>query len=237
MSTIVNQIFKPLLDFIYPPYCAICKEPLNGARVVCNECFDEILPTPIPFCQKCGKPLSNNEDTICKRCKETPLSLNYIRGIGIFDEPLRTIIHLFKYKRKLSLGKRLSNLLVSTFNSAVVLHNADVITPVPLHRVKFRERGYNQSEILARGLSKGTGIEYENLVKRIRYTRSQALMNEYDDRIKNVEGAFKVIKNVKGKNILLVDDVTTTGATLNAIAKEILKEGAKSISAIVLAVA
>jgi len=237
MHNVINRIFEPILNFIYPPYCAICEEPLNKARVVCDECFDEILPVPIPFCQKCGKPLSNDEDITCKRCKENPLFLSYIRGIGIFNEPLRTIIHLFKYQRRISLGERLSNLLTSTFNSSIVLHNTDIIAPVPLHRVRLRERGYNQSEILARGLSKGTGIKYGSIIKRIRYTRSQALMKDPNERMKNVDGAFKVVENIAGKNVLIVDDVTTTGATLNAIAKESLKEGAKSISAIVLAVA
>ena len=237
MQNIKNQIIKPLLDFIFPPYCVICKEPLNGARVVCDECFDDIIPIPIPFCNRCGTPLKPNEDITCRRCNENPLALRYIRGVGIFAEPLRTIIHLFKYDRKLSLGKRLSNLLVGVFNSSTVLQNADIITPVPLHSVRYRERGYNQSEIIARGLSDGVGIRYENLVKRIRYTRSQTLMNEQNDRIKNVEGAFKVIGDVKGKNVLIVDDVTTTGATLNAVAKEMLEAEAQSVSAIVLAIA
>ncbi len=108
---------------------------------------------------------------------------------------------------------------------------------MPLHPVRFRERGYNQSEILARGLSEGTKTEYKNLVKRVRYTRPQALIKDPNERIKNVEGAFKVIEDVKGKNVLLVDDVTTTGATLNVIAKEMLKANAQSVSAIVLAIA
>jgi len=237
MHKAIKQISESLLDFIYPPYCLICKESLNGERVVCNECFDDVIFVPIPFCIKCGRPLKPDEDTICKRCKKNPLALKYIRGAGIFAEPLRDIIHLFKYNRKLSLGERLSNLLIGTFNASIVLHNTDIITPVPLHRVRYRERGYNQSEILARELSKGVGIEYKDLVRRIRYTKSQALMKENKDRIKNVAGAFKVIGDVKGKNVLIVDDVTTTGATLNVIAEEMLKSGAQSVSAIVLALA
>jgi len=233
----LDHIFEPILNFIYPPYCIICNEPLHKTRVVCDECFDEIIPVPIPFCLKCGKPLLDNEDRICKRCEKNPLLLSNIRGAGIFGEPLRTIIHLFKYRRKLSLGYRLSNLLISTFNSSITLHEADMIIPVPLHSVRFRERGYNQSEILARGLSQGTGIDFKNIIKRIRYTKSQALMKDDKERKRNVEGAFKVIGDVKGRNILLVDDVTTTGSTLNAIAKESLKEGAKSVSGIVLAIA
>ncbi len=215
MSTIMN-IFKPLIDFIYPPVCEVCGKRLYREKVVCNDCLSQIAPIIPPLCEKTGRP---SEYVSCKN------SLRYIdkiRAYASFSSPMKEIIYLFKYKGRLSLAKRLSTLLHISFLNYYKNEKIDYIIPVPLHRVKLRERGYNQSLILSRELSKSVGIPIIEPIQRIRNTPSQTGLSPLK-RLKNVESAFRLKEKIEG-TILLIDDVTTTGATFDNCAKA-LKEG------------
>jgi ComF family protein len=167
-------------------------------------------------------------------CKEIQPAFTALRSWAFFSNPLRQAIHRLKYRRDLALGELLSRPLIELFES--LDWQVDIVVPVPLSVARLTERGYNQSALLAKPISDAKGISYKpNALKRIRETRSQVDLS-LEERWKNVDGAFGAIPRiVAGKNILLVDDVTTSGATINACSHALITVGAKSIYALTLA--
>jgi ComF family protein len=150
-----------------------------------------------------------------------------------YGTPLREAIHAFKYDGTPGLAAPLAPLLVDAWRNAAL--NADIIVPVPLHARRRRERGYNQSELLARGLGEACGVPVDtHLLTRERYTDQQALLKGAERR-QNVQGAFAADARANGKLIVLVDDVLTSGATLTECANVLLNVGAASVSAVTLA--
>ena len=214
-----------------------------------NYIFDFFLPR---FCPGCNKKLLSNEEPVCEECLNSILiaddnliqnefkrkfsSTNIISGFYskyIFeaDKTLQNIVHSLKYNKQFRIGTFLGEILAE----GIILKNwmIDLILPVPIHHLKKAERGYNQSDFIVKGMSKGLKISYSaRTVKRIRYTETQTNL-KLQERAKNVENAFKVTnsKKIKNKNILLVDDVITTGATTLECAKVLMNAGAEKIYA------
>ena len=221
------NFFKDILDFILPPHCAICKKPLKRQEnLVCEKCIQGI------------------ELTYPRR----EIGSLRVKSLATGDRILE-LIHLFKYRAKISIGKRLGQMMSAVFENDKVLKQTDVIIPVPLYRTRQRQRGFNQSEILASAILKEPGkiavssvSIYKNALIRTRNTKSQTSFTtenltpkqKIDLRKLNVKNAFRARKPelIKDKNITLVDDVFTTGATLSECAKTLLKAGAESVSAI-----
>jgi ComF family protein len=144
-----------------------------------------------------------------------------------YSDKLKKMIHLFKYERYLSLASIFASSIADSIKEQ---GNFDLIIPVPLHHKKEYERGYNQSEEIAKQLSKITNIEYSTkIIQRKKYTISQTTLNK-NERILNVSNAFTCSDNIRNKTVLIIDDVITTGSTLKACAQCILKNGAKSVS-------
>ena len=222
-----------------------------------TELFDFFLPR---FCPSCRNKLATDENTVCDTClsklklvdpefikseyQRKYESKKIISGFVsqyIFekDKELQHIIHSLKYERKFHIGKYLGENLARVFSPQLQNWGINLIIPIPLHTLKKAERGFNQSDYLAKGISKGTGIPINaRIVKRARYTQSQTTMT-LREREENIEDAFKVRKteNLKGKNVLLVDDVMTTGATINECGKVLLDAGANRIYAATVALA
>lgn len=206
-------------------------------ELVCQECWGLIRPIERGFCQLCGNPDIGRKE-ICSYCRKHPLSLKRIRAFVRFKDPLPLIIHAFKYQGKKSLGKLLGERLALIVKSEPYMQNADLIVPVPLHSVRKRERGYNQSEILAKKVSEETKIKFIDLLVRRKNTKTQTTLSP-EERKKNVEDAFYIkedlINLVKGKKIIVVDDVMTSGATLEACANPLLKHGAEEVYGLIVA--
>lgn len=232
-----------LLDFIYPQSCPLCKKPISqDAKGVCENCWSILAVLPHSFCPYC-KSFFEEEDLVLRhhcvflnRFEERRILA--VRSLGTFDDCYKTLIHRFKYDRKIPLGKRLAQSLGEKIASDKNLSNCDLVIPVPLHRARKRERGFNQSEILAEGMSNVINVAVlKDVLKRKKNTKDQTLLN-VQQRKENVEGAFTVTRpdKVIGKHIILVDDVMTTGATLNECAKMLLEAGAERIFAVTLAV-
>lgn len=217
--------------------------------------FDFFLPR---FCPGCNKKLSTEEKSVCEKCLDSILIADnsriqyefdkkfrserifedfYSKYVFETDKTLQHIIHSLKYQKKFRLGILLGEILsdgVKRLNWKI-----DLIIPVPIHHLKKTERGYNQSDFIAKGLSYSLGIPYlTRLLKRTRYTESQTKLH-IDDRAKNVANAFKVrnSKKMKNKNILLVDDVITTGATTLECGRVLLIGGAFKVYACSVAIA
>jgi len=217
----IIDCMKGLISFIYPAICEICDTKINlqntNNNTVCAECLNKIIPfTPVDY-------LKLKDIKVWSACS--------------YEGVTRECIHLFKYKSKLDLVNPLSSIMLKFANNYLKTDNFDIIIPVPLHSSRFRERGFNQAELIARKLAKGLNLPaHSNIIKRVKLTQAQAGLTK-TQRLANLNNAFKV-KNglpVEDKNVLLIDDVFTTGSTINECAKALLNAGAKSIEALVLA--
>jgi competence protein ComFC len=217
------QLIWEALDWLYPPVCGGCGAP--GARwcMVCAQKTLEILP---PICPICGNPNSNNLE--CERCRITPPLFTSLQSYTIFTGPIREAIHKLKYQHQITLGEALSRLMIVKLEK--LNWSLDLITSVPLGLVRFRERGYNQANLLARPIALFLKVPFTSrILSRIRETRSQVGLNVLE-RNENMADAFQsTSKLVQGKSILVVDDVATSGATLNACSKALLDNGASKV--------
>lgn len=236
LSPIIN-LSRVVLDFVYPPICVICKEvireevPQNSKVLVCSDCWGNLEIKKKPFCPECKVEFESSQPHNCSGY------LNKVYALGVFDENFQELIHQFKYKRKVSVGKRLGHRLAEEIQG----HNVSDFTyliPVPLHKARKRERGFNQSEILAESLGAELNLKVEkNILCRIKNTKDQTKLS-IEERKQNVAGAFQVNDKQKilhDKKIILVDDVITTGATLNECAKVLKQAGVKEILGVTIA--
>ncbi len=168
---------------------------------------------------------------ICLRCREHPPVLQAFRSWAFFDGPVRNALHRIKYRRDIALADALALQMLKMYRT-YLNWNVDVVLPVPLSSQRLRERGYNQAALFALPLALGLDVPYRpKTLQRVRHTRSQVDLS-WGERRKNVAGAFAASSDgVSGKTILLVDDVITTGATLNACASALLAAGARAVYA------
>lgn len=206
------------LSVLFSPECAACAAPLaqptRGA--VCEHCWMSVVPVTPPLCDCCGDALlaAPWPSARCPRCRQHPPAIERTRSLGLYEGALRHIVHALKYGGRRSLagliGRRLRQ------RHADLLALSDIAIPVPLHPSKQRERGFNQAEDLARAI----GLPVAHALRRHRRTARQTDLDA-EERLENVRDAFAVTRHaarVRGRSVVIVDDVTTTGATLNACA-------------------
>ncbi len=231
----LTGVFKGLagavLDFVYPPYCCLCGSRLQeGERVVCEDCWEKVKPLQGPFCPKCGYPIKPDVEG-CLMCQQRGWSFHRVGVLSNFQSPVQQLVHLLKYKGKRSVGTRLGAMLSQVLQDRPQWQGADLIIPVPLHKSRLRERGYNQSLLVAKALSEKLQKPLRpELLMRKRNTRSQTKL-DVAQRVENVSGAFQVNhpEEIWGRRIILVDDVITTGATADACSRSLLDAGAKEV--------
>jgi ComF family protein len=237
LADLLRELYGDLLDFIYPPLCGLCHRHLNREeKNVCQDCWRSLPIITGPFCQRCGLPLAG-ADPVCMACRSRQPLFSFARSYGLFDERFQQIIHLFKYRRRKSLAGPLAELLSVVFRAEGRYHSMDAMVPIPLHPVKYRTRGYNQSELIARELSIIHGLAIlDGALIRMVNTRSQSNLG-WVERKNNVRGAFRVkdAGSVDGRRLILVDDVFTTGATASACAEPLLRAGAAEVSVLTVA--
>jgi ComF family protein len=190
------------------------------------ECSQNTLEIEPPICPICGNPNINEEP--CRRCRLSTPIYTSLRSYTIFNGSIREAIHRLKYRRDIGLGEVLSRPMITSLQK--LNWSLDIITSVPLGLVRFDERGYNQATLLARPMALCLEVPFSSRVlTRIRETRTQVGLT-VKERRENMADAFRAdSKLVKGKNILVVDDVVTSGATLNACAKALLDGGASKV--------
>jgi ComF family protein len=221
-----SSIAAYAVDVVYPKRCAACGR--RGAWV-CAECESRYLPFAKPWCDRCGIPAYGQH---CN-CASAPPGLNRVRSFGPFDGWLREAILQFKYDAEWARAQHLGPLLAS---SVADLPDVDVLVPVPLHAGRLRQRGFNQSLLLAKQISAAMNLPVEEQIVRTRRTQAQARLRGAD-RAANVADAFAVpfAERVNGRAVVLIDDVVTTGSTLAACAAAARTAGAVSVSAVTLA--
>jgi ComF family protein len=231
------KVKRAFSNLLFPPFCPICENELNRhERFICEECYSRIESIESHYCQKCGAPLKKNRKT-CHVCKGLSFRFERVRALGVFSTPLVEMIHYIKYERKFLVAERLGIHLGNLLLSEPDFTSSDMIIPVPLHRTRMRERGYNQSLLLARKLSEISKIEvFPDIVIRKKATKSQTTLSD-NERIENLKNAFSVTNrgSVKERNIVIVDDVMTSGITLSELAGTLRDAGAKRVYGLVLA--
>jgi competence protein ComFC len=229
---------EALLGFYYPNLCQICQveRALPRQGYVCERCWSRPggirFITP-PFCERCGLPFEGEITTAfeCSNCREMELHFQYARAAVAARGLVLDVIHRYKYSRALWFEPFLADLLVRQAAPALSSREWDLIVPVPLHPVKKREREFNQAERLARHLSLATGIPVDrHLLRRIVPTPTQTLLTRRE-RAANVSKAFALCRSreLSGQRIVLFDDVLTTGATTNACAKLLRRNGSGEV--------
>ncbi|HXW06338.1 MAG TPA: ComF family protein [Vicinamibacterales bacterium] len=225
-----------LVAVLLAPGCAACGAPLEApaASPVCGPCWAAIVPFAGPLCARCGVPLPSWRvisvaESVCARCRRAP-SVAAAAAIGAYEGALRAIVHALKYGGRRSLAPRLGALMRAS--GEAVLLGADAAVPVPLHRRRHRERGFNQAADLAACL----GVPVLHALRRVRATPSQLGFRAAGRRA-NVRGAFALARRaeVAGLRLVVVDDVCTTGATLEACVAVLRDAGASEIRVITAA--
>ncbi len=226
----LKQLETGVLDLLFPPRCVGCG---SSGSFLCTPCLSVLPYLLSPLCTKCGKPLSCG--TICYDCEKHPFTFDGIRSLSPYHGLVRQAILQFKYQNVKALAVPLAQLMGTYINSHSL--PADTLVPVPLHPRRLRERGYNQSSLLSRELSRLVSLPVvEGALLRARNTPAQTKTNSARDRHSNVAGAFTCRgRRVVGKRILLIDDVCTSGATLNACAAALKSEGAISVWGLTMA--
>lgn len=236
------RFFRRILDFILPTSCSFCQDPVGNSNVpfFCSACWADFTTIQGPLCPHCGRPfdspetLTQSPEHICLACRREPPLFDQALSVGYFEGSLREAVHQFKYRPCRTLGPPLGEWM--TANVRLVM-DIDYLMPVPLHVSRLRERGFNQALLLAHRMSCVHHIpfSFDNLF-RTRPTRPQVGLTG-DERKLNVSGAFALRhpEAVTGRNIVLIDDVFTTGATMNECALVLKKAGAAHVTAFTLA--
>lgn len=237
------KILNAILNILLPPRCIKCGKILAGKNGLCAECFGKIRFISAPLCHRCGRPfLSDNNLKFraiqyCGEClRKKRFLFEMMRSAFIYDDESKNLILDLKFRDKTGYAETLSGLLYSA-GADIWKENPDLIIPVPIHRLRLLQRRYNQSALLADFLAHKTQIptDCRSLI-RCRNTVPQVQLSGKARR-NNLKQAFEVMKpqNIKGRKIVLIDDVSTTGSTLNECAKVLHKAGAAKIYALTLA--
>ncbi len=233
--SIYKALLRNLFDFVAPPHCLVCnslfKVSNSISSFICNKCYDNI-----PFADEKEIILNrfhrNFENEVCYVSEATAL-MNIEKNEGYIE-----IIHAIKYNKFKSLGLELGEMLANRLIYDKMIYY-DYIVPIPIHFAKKRERGFNQSDLIAKGLCRKSGLIFsDDILIRKKYTVTQTKLNK-SDRKKNMTDVFEVKKNqnITNKSILLIDDVLTTGSTLNSAAAKLIESGAKKVGIATLALA
>jgi len=220
-----------LLDFALPPRCAGCGEVSDEVGAFCGDCWQELEWLGNSGCQRCGLPLAGTEAELCARCLAEPPKLERIRAAVAYDEIPRSIALRLKYGRKVALARTMARYMAPLNGE---WGDDTVLMPIPLHRWRLWGRGFNQSGLVAQELSRTWGLPVQSgALERVKRTRPLKGLNHIQRR-KAVAGAFRVARpmDVRGRTIVLIDDVLTSGSTAEACARVLRRAGAGRVELI-----
>lgn len=237
-------MWQGFLDLLYPPHCLICQA--TETDCICECCYGAFLPIPEPVCYRCGHPAEARD---CPVCQQAELAggwgFDAARAAGIYQGPLREAIHRLKFQNLELLGEPLGHYLAAQVTVEHLLDGClpsgesyDGIVPLPLHPAKQRRRGYNQSALIAAPLADMMNVAcLEKTLTRPRKSQAQVGLTGQARRNNISESSFIVrdVSQIAGKNVILVDDVFTTGTTLSAAARTLKASGAAHVTALALA--
>lgn len=239
----LRGLFTGLKDLIYPNCCLVCKDKISSSgqqQFVCTSCWDKIEQNLPPFCARCGRHLDEQAiaDNRCDSCEKSYYYFDRAFSPCRYTGTIKKLIHEFKYSGKDYLGQPLGKLMQTFIQDyQLPIEHLDYLVPIPLHAARQREREFNQAEILARQIAKvfNQKLLTQALV-RIKPTKTQTEL-DFQQRCQNTKDSFKVLhpELIKGTNLLLVDDVLTTGATSSEAARCLKAAGAQKVLLLTLA--
>jgi competence protein ComFC len=224
-----------IASLLYPPSCTICSTPVEAGEYLCGDCESKVTRIVPPFCEKCSEPFDGAITTefACANCAQRKIyfeaAVSAFRARGI----VRHVILNFKYGRQIHLRHLVAGWLVAAMDDRRLRDRRfDAIIPVPLHPARRRERGFNQSELLAEWLGEHLSVPLRPVLERVHYTTTQTAFDR-SERMQNLRGAFRLRKkgDVRKLQVLLIDDVLTTGSTLSECARVLKEAGAQSVYA------
>lgn len=230
-----------LLDLVYPPSCLVCRKAVGQHGALCPECWSEIAFIERPFCERLGTPFERDLDQpglISLEAAANPPVFNRARAVARYDnDKARVLAHRLKYHDRLELADPMGRWM--TRAGAELLSQADVLVPIPLHRLRLVARRFNQSAALAHVIGRESGVPVETLaLERVKSTAPQVGLSRAQ-RAANLAGAFRIAPERAGavdkRHVVLIDDVLTTGATANAAARALLRAGAAQVDLLVFA--
>lgn len=238
----LRSLCNPILDVLFPIQCRICFKKLDYKSIntgyICMDCWDAKESIHLPYCLRCGHPAGDGFSENCSECKKLKqFYFSKARGVTKYSGVIRQAIHFWKYSFKEDLKFPLTRMMEQFILTGHDFDSVDMVIPVPLHPIKLREREFNQAEYLAEPVSALLKIPLiTEVLYRTRYTRPQMELSA-EQRLENVKGLFAVrnSQTVQNKKILLVDDVMTTGATVNACSKVLREAGCADVNVLVLA--
>lgn len=234
---------RAALDLVYPRRCPACLAPLPPTfqhGEFCAGCQGQFRPIDAPFCQSCCEPFPGiiAGDFTCPNCQGRPQAFDFAVSGWLSRGPVREVIHRLKYDGVPAMRLPLARLMLPALQDPRLADASWLLVPVPLHPRKFREREFNQSAELTRTLAKSAGLSWCHALRRVRYTHSQAGLDR-EGRLKNLRGAFRVrrlaSRRLRDRDVLLIDDVLTTGATAHECALTLKKGGARRVAVLTVA--
>ena len=239
MLSVIAGFLEPLSTLFFPAHCASCSARIPSGEDFCPACAEAIEWIRLPRCEICSQPFDGiMEDFFdCPNCRGAAFHFECAVSVVRSRRVVRELIHRLKYGREIWLARVLGGMMREGLNDLRLKGcSLDAIVPVPLHPRRLREREFNQAAVLARHLSQSAGLPVLDVLARHRYTGTQTALDR-EGRRQNLRNAFSLRKNavVTDKNLLLVDDVLTTGSTLDACAAVLLAHGAESIRALTVA--
>jgi ComF family protein len=235
-------MFSRIINLLYPAHCYACGEKIIAwNQNICNACLKKIKRRLPPFCAKCGRQISGEPEAkyVCSDCKNGELYFDRAFSVFYYDGILKKLVHDFKYNKMTALSKEFVESIIDFMKGYQIGIHTEMAVSIPMHPFRLFKREINPSEILAKNIAKKLGLCYSgNILKKTKNTLPQSNLSRIE-RIKNLKESFSLQKNkepaIKGKNILLVDDLFTTGSTVNECAKVLKKAGAGYIEVITLA--
>lgn len=227
----MRRIAEKILDLLYPRRCVMCDMVLDGKENgICQACKPKVSIAPYPYCMKCGKKLEREEEEYCKDCLLHPHSFKEGRSLFVYDGPVKRSLYRFKYAGRKEYAKTYARLAEVYLGGYIKEIQPDALLPVPLHRKRYRMRGYNQSEVFAKELGHRMGIPVASkIVSRVKNTLPQKEL-DLSERQNNLKKAFKINENdVKLDTIIIIDDIYTTGSTIDALSTVLKEAGVRNI--------
>lgn len=227
------KFLKKLLDLFYPPRCPVCHDIVQpGRKMICDTCAKKLPFVQGTVCERCGKPVEETEK-LCFDCQNLEHVFDQGMGIFLYNDIMRKSMHFFKYQGRKEYGEFYARAAWKRSREMLTCWKPEVIVPIPVHKIRLRERGYNQAEVIAEKLSALTGIPVETgYIIRKENTKAQKDLTPKERR-ENLQCAFILGKvKVHHDRILLLDDIYTTGSTMDAVSKLLKQGGAKEIYAL-----
>jgi ComF family protein len=237
-GALATRLAHAALDTLYPPTCLACRAATSRHGALCPRCWSAMRFIERPYCERLGTPFEHDlgQGLISPQAMADPPAFDRARAVARFEDgPARTLVHRLKYSDRAELARPIASWMARA--GADVLADADLLTPVPLHALRLWRRRFNQAAALSAEISRQTG-KPSNLsaLRRVKATRSQVGLSRAQ-RAENVQGAFRVAEGdvMRGLNVVLIDDVLTSGSTANAASRALLRAGAKRVDVLVFA--